>query len=934
LEKEMNNIFSHRAYPNYLAFPRERWQRAICAAALGCTLSAFAQDTPTKPDALLAIEMQRSVVIEKIVSAWNKEIPVSQQQSLTDKLATLRADHLLAASMSGSFDGVLEVLSSANITHSAAPAIGSAQGYYASRARAESKIPAAQNSNFLSESSQNLSADSTKALGDANADLVYTPLVPCRLFDTRAGLASALGTVGGTFSNQQTKTITPAGACGIPTSGVASVFLSFHAFNNNPERLGVIGFMNPGGAFSAMAATWTGAPWVTGTFITRTNPNASFDAFVGNGQTMSADMIVDVMGYFRAPNGGSGTGGGGTITAIQTAAGSGLTGGVTTGAANLSLGSTYKLPQSCANAQVPKYNTASGLWECQNDLQGTGAGGTGTVTNIATGAGLSGGPITTTGTINLAATQLLPTTACAANQIPKWNGTSWACAADTSPTNAWTQGGNAFGAPGVIGTNDLQPMTLRGRDSVSVLLTNSINSGGLRVLAPPAGANLPQPNIILGSNSNALGNATGLGMSGMTISGGSGNIVGAADGLLGNFATVGGGSGNSATSGFATVGGGFANAASGNSATASGGQQNTASGVFAAVGGGRSNTASGTEATVAGGEVNTASANNAAVGGGVSNVASGVSSVVPGGRSNVAGGDFSFAAGNGAKVRSATVPGAGAQGDQGTFIWADSINADFVSTGSDQFLVRARGGFGLNTNDPIGPMHVRLGTIGAGTIPTPTFTPTLLLESPTSTLLHMYSPNGANNASGIRFGSPTVEANAAILAFNDDQSLRFRSGGSTATRLLIQADGFVGIARTSATHPLHIGTSATTGNGAHLTVGGAWTNGSSRAFKDQFAALDAKEMLRKVVSLPVMRWNYKGTDERHIGPIAEDFHKTFNVGSDPQYISTVDASGVALAAIQGLAAVVKEKDAKISALEKTNELMLRELSAIKRKLGL
>ncbi|MEO8133995.1 MAG: hypothetical protein ABI831_08470 [Betaproteobacteria bacterium] len=56
----------------------------------------------------------------------------------------------------------------------------------------------------------------------------------------------------------------------------------------------------------------------------------------------------------------------------------------------------------------------------------------GTVTSVATGTGLTGGPITATGTINLAATQLLPTVACTTNFIPKWSGSAWICAADAS----------------------------------------------------------------------------------------------------------------------------------------------------------------------------------------------------------------------------------------------------------------------------------------------------------------------------------------------------------------------------------------------------------------------------------------------------------------------------------------------------------------------
>ncbi len=69
---------------------------------------------------------------------------------------------------------------------------------------------------------------------------------------------------------------------------------------------------------------------------------------------------------------------------------------------------------------------------------GTGVASGGTVTSVATGAGLSGGPITASGTIALATTNLLPTTACTANQIPKWNGSAWVCAADADTNSGGT----------------------------------------------------------------------------------------------------------------------------------------------------------------------------------------------------------------------------------------------------------------------------------------------------------------------------------------------------------------------------------------------------------------------------------------------------------------------------------------------------------------
>ena len=118
-----------------------------------------------------------------------------------------------------------------------------------------------------------------------------------------------------------------------------------------------------------------------------------------------------------------------------------------------------------------------------------------------------------------------------------------------------------------------------------------------------------------------------------------------------------------------------------------------------------------------------------------------------------------------------------------------------------------------------------------------------------------------------------------------------------------------------------VGTDTTNGNGAHLTTGGVWTNGSSRAFKEGFVPVDARAVLAKVVALPIATWRYRGPDAaRHMGPVAEDFHAAFGLGHDERYIGTVDADGVALAAIQGLNAKVEAqlaaKDAEIGTLQK------------------
>jgi hypothetical protein len=78
---------------------------------------------------------------------------------------------------------------------------------------------------------------------------------------------------------------------------------------------------------------------------------------------------------------------------------------------------------------------------------------------------------------------------------------------------------------------------------------------------------------------------------------------------------------------------------------------------------------------------------------------------------------------------------------------------------------------------------------------------------------------------------------------------------------------------------------------------------SDRNAKTNFSNINSATMLEKVANLPISSWNYKqdGAGQRHIGPMAQDFHAAFGLnGSDEKHISLVDSAGVALGAIQGL----------------------------------
>ena len=93
-----------------------------------------------------------------------------------------------------------------------------------------------------------------------------------------------------------------------------------------------------------------------------------------------------------------------------------------------------------------------------------------------------------------------------------------------------------------------------------------------------------------------------------------------------------------------------------------------------------------------------------------------------------------------------------------------------------------------------------------------------------------------------------------------------------------------------------------TSTGAYLSSGGVWTNASDRNKKENFETVDGREVLANLAELPITTWNYKAEDPsiRHLGPMAQDFYAAFGLGADDTHIASLDSSGIALAAIQGL----------------------------------
>ena len=95
--------------------------------------------------------------------------------------------------------------------------------------------------------------------------------------------------------------------------------------------------------------------------------------------------------------------------------------------------------------------------------------------------------------------------------------------------------------------------------------------------------------------------------------------------------------------------------------------------------------------------------------------------------------------------------------------------------------------------------------------------------------------------------------------------------------------------------------------------------------KENFGDLADEDVLSRIARMPVRQWNYKaqGAAIRHMGPTAQDFHAAFGLGEDPRRISTIDADGVALAAVRALEARTRE----------TNERLTRENDELRARLA-
>lgn len=96
---------------------------------------------------------------------------------------------------------------------------------------------------------------------------------------------------------------------------------------------------------------------------------------------------------------------------------------------------------------------------------------------------------------------------------------------------------------------------------------------------------------------------------------------------------------------------------------------------------------------------------------------------------------------------------------------------------------------------------------------------------------------------------------------------------------------------------------------------------SNRDLKCEVAPVDENAVLESVSRMPVSTWSYKDDPQatRHLGPMAQDFHAAFGLGSTDRAYDPIDAHGVELAAIKALYDRLMKDEAALERLERENE---------------
>jgi hypothetical protein len=229
----------------------------------------------TQQQKLQAILNDKAGYIAVIVQKWEDSARTSGRwdqnyaNDLSGALMNLQPENLLAAGEAPSYEAMLEVLATGRATQTVAP--------------------------------NTLESTTTESLGSTTNDLVYTPVTPCRIADTRnaggmitGGSDRSFDVDGSNFSAQGGQS----SSCGIPLGVAQAVVMNLTV--TQPSSGGwftawAVGTSQPNASSLNYAANQT----IANATIVPVAPGGGSDFRLYSYAT--AHAVVDVMGYFAAP---------------------------------------------------------------------------------------------------------------------------------------------------------------------------------------------------------------------------------------------------------------------------------------------------------------------------------------------------------------------------------------------------------------------------------------------------------------------------------------------------------------------------------------------------------------------------------------------------------------------------------------------------------
>ena len=171
-------------------------------------------------------------------------------------------------------------------------------------------------------------------------------------------------------------------------------------------------------------------------------------------------------------------------------------------------------------------------------------------------------------------------------------------------------------------------------------------------------------------------------------------------------------------------------------------------------------------------------------------------------------------------------------------------------------------------------------------------------------ILHVKFPTGAENAVVIDTTDSSGNSAEPWLDFNSAGVNKFSLGwdvisntfmisnSAFTSKFVLGQNGYLGLGGQDTTYPLSVS------SGAHVTVGGVWTDASSRQYKENIVELTYDNALTTLKDLTPVTYNYKvDKEDSYVGFIAEDVPELVS-RKDRKSLSPMDIVAVLTKVVQ------------------------------------